>query len=111
MTNMKKIITTISLFLFLLTASAQLKIDHYEMHHKKDYQHYHVDGTITFSEDSITSYIHCPELTLNVYDLENYNGYFIGYLKGSKRPVIIYRHGNMIFITWKNYSYRLHIKE
>ena len=107
---MRIILTIIGIFAFI-SANSQLKIDHYEMHHKKDYQHYHVDGTISFSEDSIVSYIHCPELKLKVYDIENYNGYYIGHLKHSKKPVIIYRHGNMIFITWKNYSYRLHIKE
>jgi hypothetical protein len=107
---MKQFIFTLLAILIMSTTFGQLKIDRWEMNHKKEYECHDVDGTMTFTEDSIVSYIHCPELSMKIYDLENYNGYIIGYMKKSKQPVIIYRYSTVIFINWKNYSYRLHIK-
>ena len=108
---MKQLLLTIIGILVWSSMFGQLIIDRYEMNHKKDYECYDVDGTILFTNDSIISHIHCPEVSMYIYDLQNYNGYFIGYMKKSKQPVIVYRYSSVVFITWKNYSYRLHIKE
>jgi len=107
--NIKIILVIIGILISNLLFS-QLEIVKYEMHHKKEYLCYDTHGTITFSEDSISSYLDDPELSMVLYNVENYNGYYIGYLSNSKKPVIVYRHNEIIFIYWKKYHYRLHLK-
>lgn len=100
----------ISIFAFNI-AEAQLEIIAYEMFHKKEHVYYKTGGTITFKEDSIISLIEDPELAMRLGKVENYNGYYIGYLGKSRKRVIVSRQGNVIFILWKKYHYRLYLKE